>query len=654
MSGARAATRRKAAHCVPARVPLQTPQARFERGRALANAGNWTEAARTFQAVTDALPTDPVAWLNLAHASLQAGDIDNGARAACRAVALDPGSEIGLNLAAQCLEGTGRLRELADLFASADMSRIADPDLHVRLGITLTRLGHFEGAVKALLGALRRDLRSTSAYAQLGNVFQLMKMPEEARESFRNALALGRAPVEMITAVLFTSLEACSWAQLSADLKTLYDQVSRGEGQPNPFYCLNFSWSRRQQLAAARAQAARLFAGIKPLPPPPVRQAGSPIRVGFVSSDFHEHATAYLIAELFEHQHAGGPEFHAYSYGADDGSPMRRRIEHAFGDRFTDAQHMTSVALAERIRVDAIDVLVDLKGYTLFSRNDVFAYRPAPIQVNYLGFPGSLGACHYDYIIGDPYVTPLEHADGYDEKIAQMPDCYQPNDRQRPVAARGRRAELGLPEEALVFCCFNANYKITPQVFDRWCALLRQVDDAVLWLFVANPQARRNLLAEAQHRGVGADRLAWAEPLPLAGHIGRMQNADLFLDTLPVNAHTTASDALWAGLPVLTVAGDTFVSRVAASLLTACGLPELVASDLDEYERIALQLARDRSRLAALRRRLDRQRDSCALFDSARYAREFAALITRMVGRHERMLPPDHLAARIAPARQAG
>jgi predicted O-linked N-acetylglucosamine transferase (SPINDLY family) len=625
--------------------PALSPEARFQQGREHAAAGRWAQAESAFEQVAAARSADPVAWLSLAHARLQLGAFASGADAARRAVALDPRSELGLNLAAQCLEHTGRLRELAELFASVDMDAIADSDLHLRLGIALTRLGRFEGAVKALLDALRRNLRSTAAYAQLGNVFQLMKMPEEARESFRNALALGRSPVEMATAIVFTSLEACSWAQLPADLAALDEKVLRGEGQPNPFYSLNFSWPRQRQLAAARAHAGQLFAGIAPLPPAPRRRPGADIRVGFVSSDFHEHATAYLIAELFERQDTAGLRFHAYSYGEDDGSPMRRRIELAFGGRFRDARQMASADLARSIRGDGIDVLVDLKGYTLFSRNDVFAYRAAPIQVNFLGFPGTLGSGHYDYLIGDPVVSPLAHADGYAEKIAQMPDCYQPNDRQRPVQDPDSRSACGLPQDAFVLCCFNANYKITPAVFDRWCALLRSIDDAVLWLFVANPQARVNLLAEARRRGIDGSRLVWATPLPLAAHLGRMRHADLFLDTLPVNAHTTASDALWAGLPVLTVAGDSFVSRVAASLLTAAGLPELVTTDLDSYECLARELARDRGRLVALRARLAARRQDCALFDSARYARGFGALIARMVERHDRGLPPDHLPA---------
>ena len=645
-----AATTGKGKHKSAARnaVTRLAPEAHFQLGLKHASQNQWPAAQAAFSAVTAARPADPVGWLNLAHARLKLEDFDGAASAACRAVALDRRSEVGMGIAARCLEHAARYGDLVELLQAADMSGLAKPELHLRLGVALTRLGRFQEAVNAFLEALRRDIRSTEAYALLGNVFQLLKMPEEARESFRNALVLGHAPVEMTSAVLFTSLEASSWAALDEDLRALEERVATGRGQPTPFYALNFAHTRRQLLDAARARAASLFHGIRPLPPRAARTTAGPIRVGFVSSDFHEHATAYLIAELFEGYDHGQLQFHGYSYGTDDGSPMRKRIERAFGQAFLDARQMTTADLARHIRADGIDVLIDLKGYTLFSRNEVFAYRAAPIQVNFLGFPGSLGSTHYDYIVGDPVVTPLEHADGYDEKIAQLPYCYQPNDRQRPVATNIDRACCGLPEQAFVLCCFNANYKITPQVFDIWCALLHQIDDAVLWLFVTNPQSRRNLAAEAERRGIRADRLVWAGLMPLAEHLGRMRNADLFLDTLPVTAHTTASDALWAGLPVLTVAGDSFVSRVAASLLHATGLPELVCTDLDDYARRALALARDRAHLAALRQRLADNRDTCALFDSARYCRDFGALITRMVQTQERYGSPRHLPAGIA------
>ncbi|HXY05095.1 MAG TPA: hypothetical protein VEI05_00995 [Burkholderiaceae bacterium] len=620
-------------------------QSAYHEGLAHARENRWLQAADAYEAALAAAAHDPVLWLNLAHARLKLGDTERSATAACRAVALDPRSELGLTIAAQCFAHAGRQQDLVALFRSVDMHAIGDARLHLQLGLALCRLERFEEAIRAFLDVLVRNPRSAEAFAQLGNVFQLMQLPEQARESFRNALALGRTPVEMLSAVLFTSLEAARWESFEEDRASLEALAASGQGQPVPFYCLAFSWTRSQQLAAARAYAQRTFRGIATATHGTAHAAARPIRVGYVSSDLHEHATAYLISELLERHDRERFEIYAYSYGNNDASPMRRRIETAVGRTFVDARQMSTPALVQRISQDAIDVLIDLKGYTLYARNDVFAHRPAPIQVNFLGFPGTLGSEHYDYIIGDPIVTPLEHADGFAEKIAQLPDCYQPNDRLRPMGAAPDRERWQLPRNGFVFCCFNAAYKITPPVFDRWCSLLRQIDDSVLWLLETNAQARKNILLQAQRRGIAPDRLIWAPRVGFAQHIARLPTADVFLDTLPVNAHTTASDALWAGLPVLTVLGESFVSRVAASAVTAAQLPELVAADLDEYERIALRLARDRTWLRDLRQRLADNRDRCALFDSAAYQRNFEALLGRMVARRNRGLAPEHLPA---------
>ena len=625
----------------------------YLRGLDHAREQRWIEAAHAYEAAVAAAPDDSVLWLNLAHARLKLDDLERAAAAASRAVALDPGSELGLTIAAQSLGRTGRHQDLVALFRSVDMQAIGDAGLHLQLGQALCRVGCLEESVLALFDALKRNPRCAEAFAQLGNVFQFLKLPQEARESFRNALALGAAPVEMMSAVLFTSLEASRWDTFEEDFAALNKLVAANQGQPVPFYSLAFSWTRQQQLAASRAHADRIFRGITALAKRATRPRGTRIRVGYVSGDFHEHATAYLIAQMLERHDRDRFSIYAYSYGVDDASAMRRRIEAAIGQNFVDTSRMSASALANRIRNDAIDILIDLKGYTLYARNEVFAYRAAPIQVNFLGFPGSLGSAHYDYVIGDPIVTPLEHADGFTEKIAQLPSCYQPNDGLRPATRSTDRSRWQLPSDALVFCCFNANYKITAQVFDRWCSLLRQVDDAVLWLLETNPQARKNLLAEARARGVDSSRVFWAPRLQLAEHMARISCADLFLDTVPVNAHTTASDALWAGVPVLTVLGESFVSRVAASLLTAAGLPELVAANLQEYERIALDLAKDRCTLRKLRDRLGGNRQACPLFDSARYTRDFEALLIRMIERLDCGLSPQHLpAAQMLPAPQ--
>ena len=622
-------------------------------GLAHAREQRWAQAAEAYEAAVAAAPHDLTMWLNLAHARLKLEDLPGGAAAASRAVALDPACELGLTIAAQCLARAGRHQDLVALFRSVDMQTIGDAGLHLQLGQALYRLGRMEESVQALLGVLKRNPRCAEAFAQLGNVFQLLKLPEEARESFRNALALGAAPVEMMSAVLFTSLEASRWETFEQDLERLNELVAQKRGQPVPFYSLAFAWTRQQQLAASQAHADRIFQGIIPLASGAARPPDAKVRIGYVSSDFHEHATAHLIAQMLELHDRNRFSIHAYSYGIDDASAMRRRIHAAIGENFVEANQMSDRALADRIRGDAIDILIDLKGYTLYARNGVFAYRAAPIQVNFLGFPGSLGSAHYDYLVGDPIVTPLEHADGFIEKIAQMPNSYQPNDSLRPIAGRADRPRWQLPAEAFVFCCFNANYKVTAPVFDRWCSLLRQIDDAVLWLLETNPQARKNLLARAQRQGVQASRIFWAPRLEPAEHLARICAGDLFLDTLPVNAHTTASDALWAGIPVLTVLGESFVSRVAASLLTAAGLPELVARDLQEYEQIALDLARNRSALRKLRERLAGNRTACPLFDSVRYTRDFEELMIRMIDRLDAGLAPEHLpvAAQMLPGR---
>jgi len=615
----------------------------FRQGLALAERKCWTEAARSYESALARCPKDFLLWLHLARARLKLDEFTTGADAACRALALEPGNELALKIAATCMQCSGRERDLVTLFDSVNRQSIGDPELHLQLGAALFRLGRGTEAVQAIFDSLRRDPRNFEAFAQLGTVFQLMHMPLEARESFRNALALGAPSVEMLSAIVFTSLQAASWDNLAQDMTALDAAVQTTGEWPPPFFCLNFSWNRQQQLAAMRSKARQLFDSIEPLPARGGRRLGDRIRVGYVSGDLHEHATAYLVAELFERHDRARFDIYAYSYGDNDGSAMRERIEKSFGGNFRDARELSNKALAQLIRSDAIDVLIDLKGYTLHTRSEVFAYRAAPLQVNFLGFPGSLGSELYDYVIGDPIVTPLEDADGYAEKIAQMPGCYQPNDRRRPLPPAATREECGLPSDAFVFCSFNANYKITPQVFDRWCALLRAAPDAVLWLFVTNHQARHNLAQEAAQRGVDPARLFWAQTVPIAQHVARVQAADLFLDTMPVNAHTTASDALWAGVPLVTTLGETFVSRVAASLLHAAGVSELIAKDLAAYEQIALNLVRDRGKLQALRGRLQSTRHSSTLFDTKRYVGEFETLISQIVVRNDQGLRPDHV-----------
>ncbi|HEX7687910.1 MAG TPA: hypothetical protein VF453_09395, partial [Burkholderiaceae bacterium] len=380
-----------------------------------------------------------------------------------------------------------------------------------------------------------------------------------------------------------------------------------------------------------------------PLPPPGPRKPGR-IRIGYLSADFYQHATAVLMAELLERRDRERFEVFLYSHSPDDGHDVTRRVRAAC-EHFVDVNDLGHKAIAQRMRDDGIDIAVDLKGHTRDSRMDLLAYRPAPVQASYLGYPASSGADFIDYFIGDRITTPLSHAANYSEHIAQLAGCYQPNDASRALPPCPPRAELGLPEDAVVLCCFNQTYKLSPHMLDLWAAILAGAPRAVLWMLAWNPHAKENLLRELAARGVPSERVIFAPKLGLAGHIARLRAADLFLDTWPCNAHTTASEALWAGVPVLTVPGPTFASRVAASLVASCGLGELACADAAHYVAFATALANEPQTLQGLKQHLETHRRALPLFDAERLARDLDALYLRMHERHLAGLPPAALAA---------
>ena len=367
------------------------------------------------------------------------------------------------------------------------------------------------------------------------------------------------------------------------------------------------------------------------------------IRIAYVSADFHSHATAALMAGVFEQHDRKTFETIAISFGRDDQTPMRARVSSAF-DQFIDVRTKSNFEIASLMRRLEIDIAVDLKGYTRENRAGIFAYRPCPVQAAYLGYPGTMGAPFMDYLIADRIVAPEEHKQFYREHIVWLPDSYQCNTVKAVTADSRTRAHWGLPEQGFVFCCFNNSFKITPAIFTVWMRLLRAVRGSVLWLLEDNAESRANLRREAEARGIAADRLVFAERVPLEEHLARHRHADLFLDTQPYGAHTTASDALWAGVPVLTIAGPTFSARVAASLLHAAGLPELVTHDLAAYEAAALRLAWEPGSLNAIRAELANNRDRLPLFDTARFTRNLEAAYLTMVGGSRRGEAPKSFA----------
>jgi predicted O-linked N-acetylglucosamine transferase (SPINDLY family) len=391
---------------------------------------------------------------------------------------------------------------------------------------------------------------------------------------------------------------------------------------------------------AAQLRAMQILTRDRFPPSPPIwrgeRYRHDRIRIAYLSTDLHAHATATLMAGVFERHDRRRFETVAISFGIDDGSAMRARLKHGC-DRFLDMNRETDIRIASLLRKEEIDIAVDLKGYTSEARPAIFALRPTPIQVNFLGFPATMGADFMDYIVADRFTIPSGHEAHFSEQVVRLPDTYQPNDKTRAEnTPPPSRTAAGLPETGFIFCCFNNSFKIQPAIFDIWIRQLRDVDGSVLWLLGDNPQAVENFRREATARGVAGERLVFAPRAPQDEHLARHRLADLFLDTLPYNAHTTTSDALWMGLPVLTCVGHTFAGRVAASVLHAAGLPELVTQTLTDYEALALSLARDPGRLAEIKAKLARNRETCALFDVSRFTRHLEAAYHTMWERNQR------------------
>jgi len=485
------------------------------------------------------------------------------------------------------------------------------------------------------------------AWSNRGVTLNELKRYDEVVADYARAMELNPDSAFLLGDLIYAKLRICDWTDHQAEKEKLVRKVHLRERVSAPFAVVALQDSEETNLIAARTWVSAKFPGNlhnqMALVDSHYSQDEEKIRLGYFSADFHNHATAYLMAEFFELHDRTRFELVAFSFGPGSSDESRQRLLKAF-DKFIDVRGQSDMEIADLSRRLGISIAVDLKGHTHDCRTGIFANRAAPLQVNYLGYPGSMGAEYMDYIIADRMVIPESNRHCFVEKIVYLPNCYQVNDRKRTISNRKfTRFDLGLPEDEFVFCCFNNNYKITPAAFDRWMRILWKVEGSVLWLFEDNPLARGNLVKEASSRGVTEDRLVFAKRMNLAEHLARLRLADLFIDTLPYNAHTTASDALWVGLPVITQVGNTFAGRVAASLLYAVDLPELVVGTDDEYEDLAVGLARDPRRLEKIRQKLSQNRSTTALFDTPLVTQHIEAGYLEMYRRHENGLPPDDI-----------
>jgi predicted O-linked N-acetylglucosamine transferase (SPINDLY family) len=569
-----------------------------------------------------------------------------------RAIRLDAAYAEAHNNRANTLN---RLHRHTESLVGSNTAIALKPDYaeaHNNRGNAFVALRRFAESLKSFDRAIAINPDFGAAYGNRANALHELKRYEDALLSIDRAMALcplyasagaadARDPGLLLGHRLHTKLAICDWTDLAGQVAELAERVNRGQSVTPPFPLLLASGSADVQRRAAEIYAR---SGSSIAVPTIAKHAPrSKIRLGYFSADFYEHATAYLMAELFERHDRTRFELTAFSFGPQTGDEMYQRLTRAF-DSFVEVRGRSDGQIAGLARELEIDIAIDLKGYTAGSRPDIFAHRAAPVQVNYLGYPGTMGADFVDYLIADPTLIPIDCRRFYSEKIVYLPDTYQPNDTKRHIADRQlTRAEAGLPEEGFVFCCFNNSFKIVPETFDSWMRILKQVEGSVLWLIDDNSSAAANLKKEAASRGVHQERLVFAKRIATPEHLARHRLADLFLDTLPYNAHTTASDALWTGLPVLTLAGETFAGRVAASLLTALGLPELITATAGEYESLAVALASAPSRLAALRHKLAANRLSKPLFDIARYTRHIEAAYSQMIERYQADLSPEHI-----------
>jgi protein O-GlcNAc transferase len=659
-SGLKISAQPGVARAVQQRAPAAAEKA-WSKGVALVGKKRFAEAATEFERAVKMAPHVSLFWSNLANARRHLSEHDAAIRAARRAFELDSHSAVACHELVELLRQNNRNTEALAALAAlpADVPRNASH--HFLEGALRMASLDWQGASVSFFQVLATQHAHIDAYMHLGFCLANLLQYAEASECFRTATVLKPHQLGAAIYAAHYAAWACDWKQLVEDetrLQKAFElQAGADEVPPLSPFCvlaMNDDAAMHRQLATWQAKRltkeARAGDAVALLP----RSAGPEayprvvakprIRVGIVAADFRAHATSTLLVGAIERLNRDRFEVALYSHGVDDGSDLRKRMV-AAADDFVECREMSLREQAQRVRADGTAILIDMSGYTQQSRLGTFALRPAPIQALWLAYPSTTGGDFMDYIIGDPILTPLEHQEDFVEKIAQLPVCYEPTDCRREHPETLTRAQCGLPEDAFVFACFNQTYKITESMFARWCRIMQRVPGSVLWLLTLQDGIQGKLRAAAARNGIEPERIIFAPFVKMSEHLARMQQADLFIDTFPYGAHTTCSDALWMGLPVLTQVGRSFSARVAASLLTAVGLPDLAVQTEQQYEALAVGLAEERQTLQAIRRHLNENRLALPLFDSDRFTRELESLLTRMVDRWKQGLAPEPLPA---------
>ena len=649
-------------------------EALFNRGKVLAALARHQDALENYGRALAIMPAYVDALSNRGSVLLTMGHREEALASYDEALTIYPDHAAVLYNRGKVL---GELGRYVDALASYDRALAVQSDFAEALnerGIVLTRLNRHTEALASYDCAIALNSRYADALSNRGNllanlkrlddalashdraleifpnsavflgnrgyVFRTMNLPEKVAQDFSRVLELDPGYEYAFGHKLYANIQVCNWAQYDADRIRLVEHVREGRRACLPFPLLAVTDSAEEQLICAQTFVAHKHSPMTKALWTGERYRHKRIRIAYLSADLYYHVVTTLIGDLFEHHDKSRFEVSAWSFGPDVEDAVRAKLRKSF-EQFNDVGHMTDLEVATMLRAREIDIAVDLNGFTTHCRPDIFAHRAVPIQVNYLGYPGTIGADYMDYIIGDAEVIPEEHEAYYSEKVVRLPDTYQVNSLRVVAERTPSRAEAQLPETGFVFCCFNNSYKITPEIFDIWIRLLKCIDGSVLWLSESSATVSRNLRLEAAARGVSAERLVFATRVLPPAYFARYRLADLFLDTLPYNAHTTASDALWAGLPLLTCRGNAFPGRVAASLLRAIGLPDLITTNLADYEALALKLASTPDLLAEINSRLARNRSTHPLFDMDRFSRHLESAYVTMYERYQRGEPPQ-------------
>ncbi len=592
--------------------------------------GKLREAEELFSQIIKSKPNDFVSLFSLGVVMQKSGNSPKALEYMDRAIRVKPDFALSWYNRGFALQELRRNSESVESYDRALFLAPTNTDALVNRGVVLREMGLFRDAVENYERIIALEPGNTAALNNIGLLHTDLKQYDEAIAAFEKLLRLDPDYDCALGAYCNVLQLACHWGPLPACVAAISTGLALGKSVSVALELLTLSETPHDHQIGATMFGERLF---PPLPPlwRGERYNHDKVRIAYISPDLQEHPVTHLMAGIFEQHDKSRFETIALSLGSVDNGPLRTRIAATF-DQFIEVRHRSTAEIAELIRAMEVDIAIDLAGYTAGARPDIFSRRPAPVQVNYLGYPGTMGMEYYDYIIADRWVIPEADQHYFTEKVAYLPDSYLPSDDTVAIAERTpTREEYGLPTEGFVFCSFNHSYKITPEIFDIWMAILSAIPGSVLWLMKLNSHAEENLQKEAVARRVDPQRLIFATRVPhISDHLARYQLADLFLDTTPYNAHTTASDALYVGLPVLTCQGTAFPGRVAGSLLQTIGLPELITETLQEYQDMAIALAQDRSRLEGLRDRLHQLRQDTPLFDTTRFCRNLESAFTTM------------------------